>query len=150
MRNRHTKARRQHPASASSIAAVRMFSLEQKQITRLKRETASKYLLFLSPARYDMAADEPLVRRSALAYPRNPFCSSAACSQDGKNIQIHPGGSHSPAHSHRCSRCIHLYLQPQNRQGPSVCVCVCALVLRLSCCVLHAVLPPQWASPYMV
>ncbi len=52
-----------------------------------------------------------LIYEDALAYQCSPFCSSVAYSQDGKSIQIHPSGSHNPAHNRHCSHCIHLYLR---------------------------------------
>lgn len=104
------------------------------------------------------------------AYQCSPFCSSAAYSQDGKSIQIHPWCSHNPAHSRHCSHCIHLYLRRKKGkslwylQGPflhyiseqvltfvSLLALVCyAQVVMYNSLHLTLVSPPQWASPYMV
>ena len=54
--------------------------------------------------------------RTAAAYQCSPFCSSAAYSQDGRSIQIHPWRSHSPARSRHCSHCTHLYLRGRRRK----------------------------------
>lgn len=86
----------------------------------------------------------------ALAYQRSPFCSSEACSQGGRSIQIHPGCSHNPARSRHCSRCIHLYLRGKwgkHHDTQSIHFPALRWSTQSSFCA-HS--PPQWASPYMV
>lgn len=61
-----------------------------------------------------------------MAYQYSPSCSSGAYSQDGRSTQIPPQSSHSRAHNHHCSRCIHLYLRGEKGKTPSASAGLCA------------------------